>query len=315
MGGHSYSAPMSGISISLQFDTGEGCNSNTFSVLVPPPDVLSNATLLLTAATVGVPVVFDVVATFTDPNPLSFTTDFTASINWGDGTVTTGGVVRVAIDGFGVTPPVGGHTYTGTGSFAASVTLTKNADPTVTSTATGTVVVTESPPPPPPPPLILPSASVAVEYYYAAWDAYFVTASPTEVTTLDWNSLVDGVWKRTGKQFNVYPLADAPASSSTVWRFFSTAFAPKSSHFYTANAAEYNVLLTNADWKLEGPVFNALMPAADGTCPEGSTPVYRLYNNGMGGAPNHRFTPDVIVYAQMIATGWINEGVGFCSPQ
>ena len=37
-----------------------------------------------------------------------------------------------------------------------------------------------------------------------------------------------------GNSSNVYPLAGAPASSSTVWRFFSTIFAPKSSHFYTA---------------------------------------------------------------------------------
>jgi len=44
-----------------------------------------------------------------------------------------------------------------------------------------------------------------------------------------------------------------------------------------------------------------------------------LYNNGMGGAPNHRFTTDANVRTQMINAGWIPEGagigVGFCSPQ
>jgi hypothetical protein len=49
------------------------------------------------------------------------------------------------------------------------------------------------------------------------------------------------------------------------------------------------------------------------------TPVYRLYNNGQGGAPNHRYTIDLTVRAQMIAQGWVPEGRGpnaveMCSP-
>jgi Repeat of unknown function (DUF5648) len=157
----------------------------------------------------------------------------------------------------------------------------------------------------------------AIEYYYPAWNMYFVTAIPNEITLLDAGHFVG--WQRTGLQFNVYPTTAAPASASTVWRFFSTTFDPKSSHFYTANVAEYNVLLANPNWELEGPVFDTPLPAADGSCPEASIPIYRMYNNGMGGAPNHRFTTDVNVRAQLLAAGWIAEGagigVGFCSPQ
>lgn len=80
-----------------------------------------------------------------------------------------------------------------------------------------------------------------------------------------------------------------------------------------------DALVNGVGWQLEGPVFSTLMPAIDGTCPPGSTPIYRMYNNGMGGAPNHRFTTDINVRAQMLAAGWIPEGqgigVGFCSPQ
>ena len=324
LGGHTYSAAMSGISISLQFDTGEGCNSNTFDVLATPPDVLSNPTMILTAATVGIPVV-DEIATFSDANPVPLASDFTASIIWGDGTVTAGGIG--AFSGtIGVFAPPGGHAYAGQGSFTVSATLTKNADGTVASTATGTVVVTPasptpSPPPPPPPPPTPPTPPpppaeptiVAVEYYYAAWESYFLTASTSEIAALDGGAF-GGVWKRTGVHFNVYPLTGAPASSSTVWRFFSTTFSPRSSHFYTANIDEYAALVNGAVWQLEGPVFSAPMPANDGTCPAGSTPVYRLYNNGMGGAPNHRFTTDLIVHGWMLVVGWIYEGVGFCSP-
>jgi hypothetical protein len=162
--------------------------------------------------------------------------------------------------------------------------------------------------------------AVAVEYYYAAWDFYFVTASPAEIAALDGGAF-GGLWRRTGQQFNVYALAGAPASSFTVWRFFSTIFAPRSSHFYTANVVEYNALVAEngVGWQLEGPVFSTPMPALDGTCPVGSIPIYRMYNNGMGGAPNHRFTTDISVRSQMLAAGWLPEGqgigVGFCSPQ
>ena len=159
-----------------------------------------------------------------------------------------------------------------------------------------------------------------MEYYYAAWNMYFVTALPEEIAELDGGAF-GGVWKRTGQQFNVYALAGAPASSATVWRFFTTAFAPKSSHFHTANTVEYDALVSGVifGWQLEGPAFSAPLPAGDGTCLAGTIPVYRLYNNGMGGAPNHRLISDADEFAQMKMDGWIPEGqgigVGFCSPQ
>jgi hypothetical protein len=161
-----------------------------------------------------------------------------------------------------------------------------------------------------------PATVSAVEYYYPPWNMYFVTAIAAEIAALD-NGTFPG-WQRTGLQFNVYPLAGAPASSFTVWRFFSTIFDPKSAHFYTANVVEYNALVNGFGWQLEGPVFATPMPAGDGSCPFGSIPIYRLYNNGMGGAPNHRFTTDINVRGLMIGAGWIPEGqgigVGFCSP-
>jgi hypothetical protein len=149
-GGHTYSAAMSGVSISVQFDTGESCSSNAFDVLALPPDVLSNPWFGLTAATVAVPV-HDETAAFFDANPYPIASDFTASINWGDGTVTAG-VIEASIGALLVFPPPGGHAYSGQGSFTVSATVTQNAPGTATSTATGTVVVTAQPPPPPPPP-------------------------------------------------------------------------------------------------------------------------------------------------------------------
>ena len=104
-------------------------------------------------------------------------------------------------------------------------------------------------------------------------------------------------------------------------RFFTEAFAPKSSHFYTSSSAECNLLRNESrDWKYEADAFyveSADNPA--GSCPTGTQAVYRLYNNGQTGAPNHRYTTDPGVRADMMGRGWIPEGygpegVGFCAP-
>jgi hypothetical protein len=42
--------------------------------------------------------------------------------------------------------------------------------------------------------------------------------------------------------------------------------------------------------------------------------VYRAYNNGQTGAPNHRFTTDLAIYQQFTSTlGWAAEGIRFCA--
>ncbi|MEO8753335.1 MAG: hypothetical protein ABI624_11730, partial [Casimicrobiaceae bacterium] len=154
-----------------------------------------------------------------------------------------------------------------------------------------------------------------IEYHHAEWDHYFITGIPIEITKLD-NGEFAG-WARTGYKFKSYPLNTAGAEA--VCRFFSTSFQPRSSHFYTPLAAECAKVKTNPDWAFEGEVFNIPVPALDGTCAAGTVPVYRLYNNSQGAAPNHRYTIDFAVRAQMIAAGWSPEGYGdigviMCAP-
>jgi hypothetical protein len=163
---------------------------------------------------------------------------------------------------------------------------------------------------------ITPPPVAVVEFHHAQWDHYFVTGVPDEIMKLD-NGFFAG-WTRTGQQFNAYG-ADSPIGSA-VCRFFSTSFAPRSSHFYTPFASECALVSANPDWQLEGIGFNAPVPDADGNCVAGAVPVYRLYNNGRGGAPNHRYLTDASVRAQMLGQGWIAEGHGpvgvtMCSPQ
>jgi len=75
-------------------------------------------------------------------------------------------------------------------------------------------------------------------------------------------------------------------------------------------ASECETLKRGGDWQCEGIAFEAALPDNAGTCPIGTEPLYRLYNGGAGGAPNHRYTPSMQTVADMTASGWSAEGVG-----
>ncbi|MET0205122.1 MAG: hypothetical protein ABW276_12495 [Casimicrobiaceae bacterium] len=158
-------------------------------------------------------------------------------------------------------------------------------------------------------------AARAIEYYNASYGLYFVTSLPLEIADLD-SGKTPG-WQRTGESFDVY--ASAGSGRAAVCRFYGV-FGLKSSHFYAPRGLGCEALLpTNPVWQYEGEVFFTFLPDANGGCPAGNVPVYRLYNNGQGGAPNHRFTTSAAIQAQMQAEGWVPEGtgsgVGMCSPK
>ena len=148
--------------------------------------------------------------------------------------------------------------------------------------------------------------SPAIEYRHAEWDHYFVTPSTDEIAKLD--AGVFAAWARTGESFKVLPLDTAGAAN--VCRFFSVSFAPKSSHFYTPSASECATVKQNPDWQFEGEVFAVGLPDAAGNCANGTLPLYRLYNNGQGEAPNHRYTTSAATRSDMLAQEWISEGTG-----
>jgi hypothetical protein len=156
-----------------------------------------------------------------------------------------------------------------------------------------------------------------IEYYHAAMDHYFITAIPAEIAAIDGGAFQG--WARTGKQFKTY--AAVSANALPVCRFFSNAFGSKSSHFYTVSPTECEAVKKLGTWTFEGGDVLAMgTPSASGICAAGTIPVYRLYNDGQGGAPNHRFTTELAVRQQMLDRGWIPEGYGsvgvtMCSPQ
>ncbi len=193
------------------------------------------------------------------------------------------------------------------GTRTAAITVVSNGTGSPQAVnANGTGVTSSGPPP----------TINLIEYHHAAWDHYFITAIADEITKLDNGTFVG--WARTGLQFKAFPTGTA--GSSAVRRFFSTAFTPRSSHFYTPFASECATVTANPDWQFEGQVFNIPTPATDGSCAGATMPVYRLYNNGQGAAPNHRYTTDLSVRSQMMSQGWVPEGYGsvrviMCAPQ
>jgi len=177
------------------------------------------------------------------------------------------------------------------------------------------------PPPPPPPPVITPPVGptpevAVVEYYNAVLDHYFITALAKEISNLDAGSPPG--WQRTSYTFNAF--LQPVTGTFPVCRFFSVAFAPKSSHFHSPFAEECSYVKKRNEWQLEtAQAFYIEAPNADGSCGGHHVPVYRLYNASQGGAPNHRYVIDTAVREQMLARGWIAEGlgpdgVGMCAP-
>lgn len=158
----------------------------------------------------------------------------------------------------------------------------------------------------------------AIEY---VGDHVFLTANPAEIAALDSGTITG--WTRSGLELWVH---DAPEPDHVpVCRFYSAAFAPRSSHFYTADAAECAAVKSLPDWVDEGVAFYARLPGAYGDCPADAMPVVRWYNGGRGGAPNHIFSPYSETGSQWWepstaetwrGTGWYVErvnGTAFCT--
>ncbi len=101
-------------------------------------DVLSGTPVTF-AATAGSPFT-GTVAQFADTDTVSTASDFSATINWGDGTTTAGTVSG----GAGAFQVGGTHTYVSDGSYSVIVTLSDDAPGTATATVTSTANVTST---------------------------------------------------------------------------------------------------------------------------------------------------------------------------
>jgi N-acetylneuraminic acid mutarotase len=153
---------------------------------------------------------------------------------------------------------------------------------------------------------------------------YFYTDAAAEIAALDLEFA--GRFTRTGRTFK-------SGGSKRLCRFYGSVHPGPNSHFFTLSDDECAQLKAQQrapppanvpQWNYEGLVFGQEPPAVDASgasCPEGTTPVFRAYNNSVmpGGGHNatdsaHRFTTshaDIDELVQLF--GWRDEGLAFCS--
>ena len=162
-------------------------------------------------------------------------------------------------------------------------------------------------------------ATTVIEFYNTNLDNYFITADANEAAAIDNGSAGPG-WIRTGYTFE-------SGGSTSVCRFYGSQSPGPNSHFYTVDSAECQGLkaqqiptgdprkLTEKSWNFESLDFVST-PPSNGTCPSGTVPVYRAYNNGFarGVDSNHRITSSLTAIQEVVARGWNNEGVVMCAP-
>lgn len=149
--------------------------------------------------------------------------------------------------------------------------------------------------------------SDAVEFFNARLGHFFVSAFPAEIAALDAGAF-SGDWQRTGQSFRVGNAAGA------VCRFYGAPPKGPDSHFFTADPAECaRVMQDFQAWTFEGHAFS-ITPAVGGTCPAGTQPVHRFYNNpSRGDDMNHRYTVTQAAFDDTLARGWVHEGVVMCA--
>ena len=159
----------------------------------------------------------------------------------------------------------------------------------------GSVVVNAGPP-----------VALAVEFYHAALDHYFISHVTGEIAILDAGVTIKG-WTRTGQSFNVF--AAAGADTSPVCRFYIPP-GKGDSHFYGRGTSECDATgVANPTFVNEDPqFFHVGLPDA-GNCATGTIAVYRVFSNRADA--NHRYMIDRAIRDQMVNDRhWLAEGDG-----
>ncbi|MDE2477086.1 MAG: hypothetical protein KGO48_18665, partial [Alphaproteobacteria bacterium] len=161
------------------------------------------------------------VATFTDSNPNALAGDFTATINWGDGSSSTGTVVANASGGFGV---IGTHGYADEGHYQVGLTLTDDGGSTAGVTGTATVAD---------------AALAATDAAISATEGTPITATVATFTDSNPNALA-------GDFTATINWGDGSSSTGTVVANASGGFGVIGTHGY-ADEGHYQVGLTITD--------------------------------------------------------------------
>jgi hypothetical protein len=162
-----------------------------------------------------------------------------------------------------------------------------------------------------------------LDFPNAPGGVYFYASTDEDWRILD--AKLPGRFDRTGKSFK-------HGGYVSVCRFYGSVSPGPNSHFYTANFDECEFIKSfevrprpsdKQQLNYEGKVFYANLPipptssGGTATCPAASIPLYRAYNNSFGRNydGNHRFSTNQADIADVVAKGWVDEGMVMCVPQ
>lgn len=150
-----------------------------------------------------------------------------------------------------------------------------------------------------------------VEYFNRDISRYFVTGRANEQALLD---AQPAVFVRTGMQFRARSSAYRDVPETPVCRFYAApARGGSNTHFY-GTGDDCPVLNTAGYLSFEGFDFAAVKPIKSTCTAEAPNPVWRLFNNKAAtNDGNHRYVVSAAIRARMVAQGWVDEGVVFCS--
>lgn len=107
--------------------------------------------------------------------------------------------------------------------------------------------------------------------------------------------------------------ASRVAAPSVATRLFSLKLLSPVRYFYTTSTAERDALLKAGFVEQIAPSWEQIyvLPATNGACPMGATPVRRLFNQT---DILHRYEMNADTTAVLAANGYVDENIAFCSP-
>lgn len=152
-----------------------------------------------------------------------------------------------------------------------------------------------------------------VEYHNRTLNTYFITGRADEQQLLDQVS----DFTRTGMSFQARTTDDVQPASTGICRFYVSIDSPfTKTHFYGRQQIDCEPMAeaAYAGFNWEGYDFRVASTEGDGTCPDGTVPVYRGFRLGSNGlTSNHRFTVSLATYSAADSAGYRGEGQVFCA--
>lgn len=152
-----------------------------------------------------------------------------------------------------------------------------------------------------------------VEYYSRDAKRFFITGRANEIAQLD---ALSANFVRTGMTFAAETalVRTADTTRTPICRFYAPPEAGGSNTHFYGRESDCTLLKRFSTLRYEGHDFRAGVPT-NGACPVAlPTRVFRLFNNGVASNNgNHRYVVSDTRRVEMLAAGWSDEGVAFCT--